>query len=100
MADAPDVLNRLEERAAAAIKRITESQGGACWLIWSNYHWGPNGGGYSDVAGAGRYTLSEALSWAEQRSVDPNDPRSNPPELVVPAPEFIARAERLQKGEV
>lgn len=110
MAD-PEVLKRLKEIAwmhrdgymcasscdtcylVKLTRALLASQGGACWLIWSNYHrayWGPNGGGYSDVAGAGRYTLGEALSWAGRRSVDPSDPRSNPPELVVPAPELIA----------
>lgn len=122
----PDVLKRLEEIEASdspsnapescflvrtddmrwlirLTRALLESQDGACWLIWSNYHrafWGPGGQGYSDLAGAGRYTLMDALSWAGRRSVDPSDPRSNPPELVVPAPEFIARAEKIRKGEV
>ncbi len=65
----------------------------ARWLIWSNYHrawWGPNGGGYStSEETAGRYSTKDALRWCSQRSRVRIDDRSNPPEIMAPAPEWL-----------
>lgn len=73
------------------------------WLVWSNEHkawWGPNGCGYYvDVNSAGRYSYEEAVDicngrdfpWPPTVRHDLNGHEQwpeNPPELVVPAPEF------------
>lgn len=72
------------------------------WMIWSNYHrafWSPNALGYTtDIATAGRWALAQGLALCRRRSVDPSDPRSNPPELLVPSPELVAAMLRPQGG--
>jgi hypothetical protein len=63
------------------------------WLVWSNEHrawWGPDRAGYCwDITAAGRYTLEEAQKIAATRLVKRGD-GINPPELIQPAPEWLA----------
>lgn len=80
------------------------------WLVWSNEHkawWGPRRHGYYvDIAAAGRYSYDDAVDICNGRdypwppSVLPNGhwPEDNPPELIVPAPEFWETLNASKEG--